>query len=211
MLTQNEQTANEIVVEITSYLLLLGKLSLACVSKQLHETISDNTLYNKLVFRDETKFNEAMTLYKKRNFGQQVRDLSIGNMGYDSQLVLALPALFPRVRFLNFEGGQDKIGEIKTHVLKAVASNWKGVERIVDSSNIMNVTFKLLGHLNFDHLRSLELGCDYLRRVDVKERNDKTQALIKVIHNPPALEKLVFKYSAVKLHTLKSCMQKQQD
>lgn len=131
----------EIIVQITSYLSLLDKLHLACACKELHKAISENTLYNKLVFNNEVKFNQAMDLYEKINLDQQVRDLSIGNMDYDAQLVTSLPTLFPRVRFLNLkhESGGGFHG-VNTHVLKIVmVKNWENVQSIVDTSNIINV------------------------------------------------------------------------
>lgn len=60
----------EIIVDITSCLSLADKLNLALVCKQLHKTISDNTLYNKLVFKDKRKLEQAMDLQERRNFGQ---------------------------------------------------------------------------------------------------------------------------------------------
>lgn len=75
-----------------------------------------------------------MDLRNKRNFGQQVRRLYIGNMKYNAQFMSALPAIFPRVRFLEFKGGRDRCGsqngEIDSQVFKVVAKNWKGFEGI---------------------------------------------------------------------------------
>lgn len=83
-----------------------------------------------------------------------------------------------------------------------MASNWKGVERIMnDTSNTMNVTIQVLGHLTFDHLVSLELSGDYERRPEAGRplRHERTRALVQFIHNAPALERLIIRYSAVRI------------
>lgn len=121
----------EIVVEIASYLSMSDKINLVCACKQLHKTLSESTLYNKLVVEDKLKFGQAMEQYKKKNFGQQVRDLCIGNIDYDYQLVTAIPTLFPKLRSVELKRGDDKLGsqisELGTNVFSVVAGNWKNV------------------------------------------------------------------------------------
>lgn len=75
---------NEMVIDISSQLSFKDKLNLACSSKQLHKTVSENTLYNKLVFGDRIKLNQAVALQQKNGFSKQVHHLSIKNMEYDS-------------------------------------------------------------------------------------------------------------------------------
>lgn len=119
----------EIVIEITSRLSISDKPNLACVCKGLYKSISENSLYNKLVFKHELKFNQAMKLYDRRNFGQQVRDIYIGNVRYDAQLVTAPPTLFLRVRHLQIKRGRDEsdsqIDETYLQNIKGEAKNWK--------------------------------------------------------------------------------------
>lgn len=59
----------EIVTEITSYLPLKDKLSFACCESELYKVISENTLYNKLVFGKESKLNQALELLGRSNLG----------------------------------------------------------------------------------------------------------------------------------------------
>lgn len=79
-----------------------------------------------------------MELHERTNFGQQVRDLCIGEMKYNVQLVSKLPMIFPGVRSLALRSGRDDFGgwiaEVNPYVFKAVAKNWKKVESIVGSS-----------------------------------------------------------------------------
>jgi hypothetical protein len=96
---------NEVVFDITSHLSLKDKLNLACASKQLYTTISENTLYNKLVIKGRLKFVKALDLHAKKNFGHQVHHLCIGEMYHDEKLISPLPTVFSRVQFLKFNGG----------------------------------------------------------------------------------------------------------
>lgn len=129
----------EIVIEITTNLSFKEK-ELARVCKQLHRPISENSLYSKLAFTDTLKFDQAMDLHDKLDFGQQVRDLCVANMDYNVQLLLPLPGLFPRVRFSQLKSGQFELDGINTHVLKAVLLKWRYVESIVDSSQLMHLS-----------------------------------------------------------------------
>lgn len=80
-----------------------------------------------------------------------------------------------------------------------MAKNWKSVESVADTSRIMNVTTQLLGFLTFDHLKTLELSLDGGNNLITTQRQERTQALIKAIHNAPPLERLVFRYPLLKI------------
>lgn len=90
-----EKFPNELVLDITSHLSIKDKLNLVCVCKNLHDIISENNLYSKLVFEDEARLNQAMVLNDKKNVGHQIRQLCIGNVLYDEELLLTLPTLCP--------------------------------------------------------------------------------------------------------------------
>lgn len=149
----------EIIVDITTYLAFADKLSLACVSKQLYTTISENILYNKLVFNDVLKFDKAVEVQSEKNIGQQVRYLSL-NLDHYAQLVPALPTVFSRLRFLEIKSYyESSANAINSQNCQLTTTNWNSVESIVDISHIINISLRLLQLLTFDHLTSLELNC----------------------------------------------------
>lgn len=86
-----------------------------------------------------------------------------------------------------------------------MAKNWRNVEHIVDSSsNIMKVTMRLLDFLTFDHLASLELSLTWKDRPTTHQRHERTQALMKVIHDAPSLEELVIRHLILKITDIKN-------
>lgn len=62
----------------------------------------------------------------------------------------------------------------------------------------------MLKHLNFDNLSSLEIGYAFDIHPNINQRHERTQALIKLIHNAPLLEKLVLRYAAVDISDLEN-------
>lgn len=182
---------SEVVFDITSHLPIADKLNLACASKQFYKPISENTLYNKLVIKDRLKFYEAMELHSKKNYGHQVHHICFEKMYHDERLVTPLPTVFPRVRFLKFNGGYNTdCNEINTENIQC--TDWNSVESIEDDSDDMNVTLRLLELLTFDNLTSLQLTLlDHDSRT-TDERRKRTQTLIESINNAPSLEKLLF-------------------
>lgn len=127
---------------------------------------------------------------------------------------MALPTLFPRVRILELKNGDVKcgnqIGEEDTRLLEAAIMNWKNVEKIMDSSDFMNVTIRLLGILKFDHLTGLDL-CFCRKGTIPRQRYKSTRALTRVVDNAPSLEKPTMEMLPSRLKTSKICMQEQQN
>lgn len=142
-------------MDVTSHLSFKEKLSLACCSKKLHNIISENTLYSKLVFNNRLNLDQAMEQNNKKNLGQQVRHRVIGSMDYDARLLLSLPTVFPHVQHLQFYNAPNAVGGTQITELEAAseveATNWPYVEKIVDSSHIINTTMHLLGTIIFGH------------------------------------------------------------
>lgn len=94
----------ETVVDISSYLTSTDKLNLACACKQLHKAISENSLYNKLVFNNDLKFEKALKSFGRENvIGHQVHHLCLGRIYYDPHFMAKLPTVLPRFKLWSFK------------------------------------------------------------------------------------------------------------
>lgn len=118
------------------------------------------------------------------------RILCLGNVEYSAQLVTALPVLFPRVRCLELRGACEGSsyqhgGQTDKLVLGAVATNWRNMESIVDSSYPMSVTLQMLEVTTFDNLTSSDLNLYCEITINSQQLYSTTMALIQVIHNVP--------------------------
>lgn len=96
------------------------------------------------------------------------------------------------------EGNQD--AEVDAYNLQMVAKRWRKVEYIMDVSSSINAIIQLLGCLKFDALRSLRLLI--VGDASTNQRRERTEALIKAIHNAPSLETLSFSSATLKIADL---------
>lgn len=94
----------EVIVQIASHLSISNKLNLAGTNKRLHKILTEDNLYSSLVFKNTNQFNQAMDLNRKKAFGHFVRNLRIKMMDHISEVIIALPTVFPRVRRLYLNG-----------------------------------------------------------------------------------------------------------
>lgn len=187
----------EIVVNITSQLSFKDKLSLACTCKQQHRTASESTLYNKLVFKDNLAFDQAMQLHNKKSICHLVRHLFIGKLTFNARRVSELSTVFSRVQFMELNGA-----DINTQEFEMVKI-WNSVEKIVDSSTDGNSVYgsgiiQLLALLTFNHLDSLELTFT-IEKVDSHDRHKTTKALIKALRNTPSLKDLTLTNAVIRI------------
>lgn len=99
-----KELPNEIVAAIANNLTFADELQFAHVCKSWFDGLSRTTLYNKLAFKNLEHFNQAKEFFNKKGYiKQRVRHLGIFDMGYDMQLVVALPLLFPKTTSLEWK------------------------------------------------------------------------------------------------------------
>lgn len=130
----------EIVVDISSCLSFKETLNLACCNKTLHRIILEPT-YIRSWSLNRVKFDQAMTLKRTSDFTQQIHRLSIENVVYDSQFIMALPTVFPRVKRLVWKNDKTILRRnstatvhLDTNHFNDVIKNWNNMESITDFS-----------------------------------------------------------------------------
>lgn len=82
-----------------------------------------------------------MTLKRTSDFTQQIHRLSIENVVYDSQFIMALPTVFPRVKRLVWKNDKTILRRnstatvhLDTNHFNDVIKNWNNMESITDFS-----------------------------------------------------------------------------
>lgn len=86
-----------------------------------------------------------MELCRRQQFGHLVRNLCIKMKDHDSQLIIALPTIFPRIKYLDWRDMQFRASDeqeappaiqFDISIFSAVVQKWKDIEGIKDYSNI---------------------------------------------------------------------------
>lgn len=195
----------EVIVGIASHLSLSNRLNLACVRKKLHRAVTENIFYSKLVFRSIVQFYQSMDLCKRKEFGHLVRDLRIKMEDHDSQFIVSLPAVFPRIKYLNWSDrtiiGPQAVA-FNASFLCVMAKNWiNNIETIIDYSKYLDVSTHLLETATCNQLTRIDVSFFNYLESNVIARN-KTRALIANINNAPSLERITLGYTAIAIQDL---------
>lgn len=91
---------------------------------------------------------------------------------------------------------------------KLWAITGKNVRKIVGCCGVKSIVMKLLSLMDFRSLNPLDIGCNFSGVLTAQQRQERTRALIEVIHNAPALEILTFKYGGFKIGGVEDLHQK---
>lgn len=93
----------ELFTHVVSYLPKSEKLKRIRVSKKWHDIITTNSLYNKVDFNTDEKFEQGLDyFYKNPHIGKSVHHLSIGALKMDVERMISIPLAFPKVQSVDW-------------------------------------------------------------------------------------------------------------
>jgi hypothetical protein len=96
-----DRLPTEVFISIISHLPQRSKLNCIRVCKKWNEVITTYNLYNTLIFKQERKLTQALSLFKRKDYiGYHVRHLHIVALNVDPESILSLATLLPRIKSL---------------------------------------------------------------------------------------------------------------
>lgn len=137
----------EIIVHITSYLLVAHKLVSVRVCKQWNKWITENHLYKELGFSDKTmdELKQAITLFQQNQHRRKQVDnltISVQDLVSDTKTAALIPVTFPRISHLNWSGLErifEDSEEEKARSLEIIWCNSRAISFYGKISNIWSV------------------------------------------------------------------------